>query len=120
MVSSPLLASIKNGHVRIKRSPSSPHLVGVTVQIEVLQESGCELAEERVVGFIYGPQTPVRVVIGAGAGTETSHCTNKSKFDYAYCHGLPVCSDSLKALKVSAFFPYGSRRGRSASGRCCG
>lgn len=55
------------------------NLVRVTVQIEVLQESGGKLAEERVVGFIYGPETPVGVVIGAGAGTETSHCTNKRK-----------------------------------------
>lgn len=58
-----------------------PHLVRITVQIKVFQESSCKLAEKRVVGFIYGPQTPVGVVIGAGAGTETSHCTHKSKFD---------------------------------------
>lgn len=63
------------------RMLSLTHLVRVTVQVEVLQESSCKLAEERVVAFIYGPQTPVRVVIGAGASTETSHCTNKSKLD---------------------------------------
>lgn len=62
------------------------HLVRVTVQIEILEESCRKLAEERVVGFIYGPQTPVGVVIRAGAGTETSHCTiaSKNKFSLTY------------------------------------
>lgn len=50
------------------------HLVGVAVEIEVLQEAGEEFAEERVVGLVDGPQAPVGVVVGAGARAERTHC----------------------------------------------
>lgn len=49
------------------------HLVGVTVEVKVLQEAGGEFAEERVVGLIDCSQAPVRVVVGAGARTECPH-----------------------------------------------
>lgn len=50
------------------------YLVGVCVEVEVLQEAGCKLAEEEVMGLVDGPKAPVRVVIGAGAGAEGPHC----------------------------------------------
>lgn len=54
---------------------TSTHLVGVTVEVKVLQEAGGELTEECVVGFVDGPQAPVRVVVGACARTESTHWT---------------------------------------------
>lgn len=41
---------------------------GLCVEIEVLQEAGCEFTEEEIVGFVDGPHAPVRVVVSAGAG----------------------------------------------------
>lgn len=49
------------------------HLVGVTVEVKVLQEAGGELTEQRVVRLIDGSQAPVGVVVGAGACTESTH-----------------------------------------------
>lgn len=49
------------------------HLVGVTVEVKVLQEAGGELTEQRVVSLIDGSQAPVGVIVGAGAGTESTH-----------------------------------------------
>ncbi len=49
------------------------HLVGVTVEVKVLQEASGELAEQRVVGLVDGSQAPVGVVVGAGAGAESTH-----------------------------------------------
>lgn len=45
-------------------------LVRVCTEVKVFYEAGCEFTEEEVVGLIDGPQAPVRVVVGAGAGTE--------------------------------------------------
>lgn len=49
------------------------HLVGVIVEVKVLQKASGKLAEECVVGFIDGSQAPVGVVVGAGACTESTH-----------------------------------------------
>lgn len=49
------------------------YLVGISVQVKVLQEAGGKLAEQEVVSLVDGPQTPVGVVVGAGAGTEGAH-----------------------------------------------
>lgn len=49
------------------------HLVGVIVEVKVLQEARGELAEQRVVGLVDGSQAPVGVVVGAGAGAESTH-----------------------------------------------
>ena len=46
------------------------YLVGISVQVKVLQEAGGELTEQEVVGLVDGPQTPVGVVVGTGAGAE--------------------------------------------------
>lgn len=54
--------------------PCGVYLVGVRVEIKVLQEAGGEFAEEEVVGLVDGPHAPVRVVVGAGAGAEGPHC----------------------------------------------
>lgn len=51
------------------------HLVRVTVEVKVLQETSGELAEQRVVGLVDGSQAPVGVVVGAGACTESTHYT---------------------------------------------
>lgn len=49
------------------------HLIGVAVEVKVLQESSRKLAEERVVGLVDCSQAPVGVVVGAGACTESTH-----------------------------------------------
>lgn len=49
------------------------YLVRVSVEVKVLQEACGKLAEQEVVGVVYGPQTPVGVVVGTGAGTEGAH-----------------------------------------------
>lgn len=51
------------------------HLVGVTVEVKVLQEASGELAEQRVVCLVDGSQAPVGVVVGTGACTESTHWT---------------------------------------------
>lgn len=56
-----------------------PYLVRIGAQVEVLQEAGGELAEQEVVGLVDGPQTPVGVVVGAGAGAERTHCNRKAR-----------------------------------------
>ena len=50
------------------------HLVGVIVEVKVLQEAGGELTEQCVVSLIDGSQAPVGVVVGAGARAEPTHC----------------------------------------------
>lgn len=50
------------------------YLVGVRVEIKVLEEAGCKFAEEEIVGLVDCPHAPVRVVVGAGAGAEGPHC----------------------------------------------
>lgn len=52
---------------------TSAHLVGVVIEVKVLQEASRKLAEERVVGFIDGSQAPIGVVVRAGACTESTH-----------------------------------------------
>lgn len=49
------------------------HLVGVIVEVKVLQESSGKLTEECVVGFVDGSQAPIGVVVGTGACTESTH-----------------------------------------------
>lgn len=53
------------------------YLVGVCVEIKVFKEAGCKFTEEEVVGLVDCPHAPVRVVVGAGAGTEGPHCQGK-------------------------------------------
>lgn len=49
------------------------YLVWVSVEVKILQETGGKFTEQEIVCVIDGPQAPVRVVIGAGAGTEWTH-----------------------------------------------
>lgn len=49
------------------------YLVRVSVEVKILQETGGKFTEQEVVRVIDGPQAPVRVVIGAGAGAEWAH-----------------------------------------------
>lgn len=49
------------------------YLVRVSVEVKILQEAGGKFAEQEIVCVIDGPQAPVRVVVGAGAGTEWTH-----------------------------------------------
>lgn len=51
------------------------YLVRVAVEVKILQEAGGELAEQRVVRLIDGPQAPVGVVVGARARAERTHWT---------------------------------------------
>lgn len=49
------------------------YLVRISIQVKVLQEAGGKLTKQEVVSLVDGPQTPVRVVVGTGAGTEGAH-----------------------------------------------
>lgn len=49
------------------------HLVWVSVEVKVLQETSSKFTEQEVVCVIDGPQTPVGVVVGTGARTERAH-----------------------------------------------
>lgn len=49
------------------------YLVRVSVEVKILQETSGEFTEQEIVCVIDGPQAPVCVVIGAGAGTERTH-----------------------------------------------
>lgn len=49
------------------------HLVRVIVEIKILQEARGELTKQSVVRLVDGSQAPVSVVVGAGAGAETTH-----------------------------------------------
>lgn len=82
------LSVISAGHLpgRACSTPRAPfsslcclYLVWVCVEIEVLQEAGCEFTKEEIVGFVDGPHAPVRVVVGAGAGAERPHCQGKAR-----------------------------------------
>lgn len=55
------------------------YLIWIGVKVEVFQEPGGKLTEQEVVGLIDCPQTPVRVVIGTGAGTERTHYSTHKK-----------------------------------------
>lgn len=66
------------------------YLVGVRVEIKVLQEARGEFAEEEVVGLVDGPHAPVRVVVGAGAGAEGPHCQGKGVRAGERPTGVPV------------------------------
>lgn len=59
--------------------PGSSDLVWVRAQVEVLQETGGELTEQEVVCVVDGPQAPVRVVVGAGAGAERAHWNTNTR-----------------------------------------
>lgn len=39
------------------------YLIGIGVHIKIFQEASCKLTEEKIVGVINCPQTPVSVVI---------------------------------------------------------
>lgn len=69
----------QTGSLGVAHAPPFPsvgclYLVGVRVEIKVLEEAGCKFAEEEIVGLIDCPHAPVRVVVGAGAGAEGPHC----------------------------------------------
>lgn len=51
----------------------SSYLVRVSAEVKVLQEAGGKLTEQEVVSVVDGPQAPVGVVVGAGAGAEGAH-----------------------------------------------
>ena len=50
------------------------YLVRVSVEVEILQETGGKFTKQEVVRVIDGPQAPVGVVVGTGACTEWTHC----------------------------------------------
>lgn len=49
------------------------YLVRVSVEVKILQETSSKFTEQEVVCVINGPQTPVGVIVGAGACTEWTH-----------------------------------------------
>ena len=55
----------------------STDLVGICVEVKVLQEASRKLTEQEVVSFVDGPHAPVGVVVGTGAGTEWTHCRQR-------------------------------------------
>lgn len=73
------------------------YLVGVCVEIEVLQEAGRKFTEEEIVGFVDGPHAPVRVVVGASAGAERPHCQGKLR---TLSQGSPAASPFLSCLRL--------------------
>lgn len=72
-----------SGGAPVPYTPVSPslwqyiYLVRVCTEVKVFYEAGCKFTEEEVVGLIDGPQAPVCVVVGAGAGTKGPHCGGK-------------------------------------------
>lgn len=56
--------------IPIQRVHCVHQLVGVCTEVKVFYEASREFTEEEVVGLIDGPQAPVCVIVGAGAGTE--------------------------------------------------
>lgn len=67
-------------------------LVGVRTEVKVFYEASCEFTEEEVVGLVDGPQAPVRVIVGAGAGAEGSQRPER--------RGLPVVVVVSKAREA--------------------
>lgn len=64
--------SVVLGHGTCGRRSKS-YLVRVSVEVKILQETGGKLTEQEVVRVIDGPQAPVGIVVGAGAGAECPH-----------------------------------------------
>lgn len=60
------------------------NLIWIGIEIKILQKSSSKFTEQEVVGLVDCPQTPVRVVVGAGTGTERAHCKLKSYKDISY------------------------------------
>jgi len=48
-------------------------LVWVSVEVKILQEAGSKFTKQEVVRVIDGPEAPIGVVVGTGAGTEWAH-----------------------------------------------
>lgn len=57
------------------------YLIWISIEIKILQKSSSKFTEQEVVGLVDCPQTPVRVVVGTGTGTERAHCKLKSYKD---------------------------------------
>lgn len=55
------------------QSHDKTNLVGVSVEVKILQKTRGKLTEQEVVCVIDGPEAPVGVVVGTGAGTEWTH-----------------------------------------------
>jgi hypothetical protein len=64
---------IQTATERYLEGEESTHLIGVVVEVKVLEEARSELTEQGVVCLVDGPHAPVGVVVGTGAGTECSH-----------------------------------------------
>lgn len=60
------------------------YLIWIGIEIKILQKSSSKFTEQEVVGLVDCPQTPVRVVVGTGTGTERAHCKLKSYKDISY------------------------------------
>lgn len=61
-----------------KKESQQHYLIGICAEVKVLQEAGGKLTEQEVVGLVDCPQTPVSVVVGAGAGAERTHCNTSA------------------------------------------
>lgn len=60
------------------------YLIRIGIEIKILQKSSSKFTKQEVVGLVDSPQTPVRVVVGTGTGTERAHCKLKSYKDISY------------------------------------
>lgn len=60
------------------------YLIWISIEIKILQKSSSKFTEQEVVGLVDCPQTPVRVVVGTGTGTERAHCELKNYKDISY------------------------------------
>lgn len=61
------------GVIPFKSTCKSFYLIRICVEIKILQEASGKLTKQEVVSVIYGPQTPVSIVVGACASTEWAH-----------------------------------------------
>lgn len=60
------------------------YLIWIGIEIKIFQKSSSKFTEQEVVSLVDCPQTPVRVVVGTGTGTERAHCKLKSYKDISY------------------------------------
>lgn len=102
------LSSIRNNDVFFLSCSLIRYLIWISIEIKILQKSSSKFTKQEVVGLVDCPQAPVRVVVGAGTGTERAHCKLKSCKDMSYTllslalFMMPFC---LWCLLVDSYSP---------------
>lgn len=97
-----------SGGACVPCAPTSPslwrylYLVRVCTEVKVFYEARREFTEEEVVGLIDGPQAPVCVIVGAGAGTEGPHCGRKQACSKCIRRNMSLSGSLSQSLKCEA------------------